>query len=339
MLDDIKKNLRARYLRWVDKRHSVSNTHSLNRRTLFIFPSKNGFWFLVVVGLLWLLGTNFENNLVLGLAFLLIALFVVSILHTFANLSGVHLQLLAPEDVFAGESAVIPVVVSHTGKRPRFNLRLRWRHAGSVAVDLIPGEEQTAATFVATEKRGRYSPGHLIIETFYPLGLFRCWAHLKVGVEVMVYPRPFDAGPLPNAEHVSDEGRASIRRGSDEFGGYKNYQQGDSLKNVAWKHYARGLDLVVKEFTACVDDSLWLDWELAPGRDRESRLSHLCHWVLAADRAKREFGLSLPGMELSPDTGPAHRQRALRALACFGAPPAAFVATEPEGAGMREAVA
>ncbi|MEE9475740.1 MAG: DUF58 domain-containing protein, partial [Roseateles sp.] len=43
--------------------------------------------------------------------------------------------------------------------------------------------------------------------------------------------------------------------------------------------------------------------------------SRLTAWVLAAERLGQPYGLRLPGRELAPSLGPAHRQACLQALA------------------------
>ena len=49
--------------------------------------------------------------------------------------------------------------------------------------------------------------------------------------------------------------------------------------------------------------------------DVESRLSALTGWVLAADAAGARYGLSLPGAEIAPASGPEQRRRCLEQLA------------------------
>jgi uncharacterized protein (DUF58 family) len=50
--------------------------------------------------------------------------------------------------------------------------------------------------------------------------------------------------------------------------------------------------------------------------DTEARLSRLCAWVLAAGDAA-EIGLRLPGVEIPPGYGAAHRRACLEALALW----------------------
>src|SRR5690606_28097370 len=157
----------------------------------------------------------------------------------------------------------------------------------------------------------------LIVESRYPLGILRCWARLDMDCRILVYPKPIAAGPLPVAEAIRDEGDLAARQGADEFAGYRSYQPGDSLRNVAWKQYARGMGLHSKDYSAYVDKRLWLDWDYLAGMNREARLARLCYWVLQASNAETEFGLRLPGQDLAPGRGPAQREQALRMLALF----------------------
>jgi uncharacterized protein (DUF58 family) len=54
------------------------------------------------------------------------------------------------------------------------------------------------------------------------------------------------------------------------------------------------------------------------GEDTEMRLSQLCLWVLESESAQRTYGLRIPGKEIAPARGAAHRFACLRALAMFG---------------------
>jgi uncharacterized protein (DUF58 family) len=62
---------------------------------------------------------------------------------------------------------------------------------------------------------------------------------------------------------------------------------------------------------------MWLKWGQAQGLETEARLSRLAAWIVAADAAGHNWGLSLPGTELAPSQGLAHRHAALQALATW----------------------
>jgi uncharacterized protein (DUF58 family) len=76
--------------------------------------------------------------------------------------------------------------------------------------------------------------------------------------------------------------------------------------------------MLTKQFTGEAAAELWLDWRLLPpGFGLERRLSRLAGWVLAAERAGMQYGLRLPGVEIAPGRGDAHRAACLQALALY----------------------
>ena len=296
----------------------VDQAVTLTRKNIGIFPGRAGWSFFVVVLVLWLVATNYENNLVMGLVFILISLFVVSILHTFSNFTGLTIRVLNNEPCFAGEDACFELQIERADGRACENIMLRWGKAAPVSVSLLEGQTQRLKVFIPTHQRGWFKPGRLTIESYYPLGLLRAWVSLKVGCETLVYPKPVAAGLAPPSSGMdSDDGELSNKAGNEDFAGFKNYHPGASLRQIAWKQYARGSGLNLKDYAATVDHRVWLDWDLLAGMEREARLSRLCHWAILSAQNDELYGLRLPGNEIPPDHGPLHRQRVLKALALY----------------------
>ncbi|MFB1011726.1 MAG: DUF58 domain-containing protein, partial [Thiopseudomonas sp.] len=76
--------------------------------------------------------------------------------------------------------------------------------------------------------------------------------------------------------------------------------------------------LWVKQFSDLLGSETLLDYSQLQG-DTEQRLSVLCFHVLRLDNALQPYTLQLPGQAvLGPDSGPAHRDSCLSALALFG---------------------
>ena len=94
-----------RFWAWMDRRSRVSILHKLTHKNLYILPTKRGGFFFGITFVLWLIGTNYQNNLVLALAFLMFSIFVVSIIHTFDNLVHLTFRYKSVDDVFAGSDA------------------------------------------------------------------------------------------------------------------------------------------------------------------------------------------------------------------------------------------
>ena len=99
------------------------------------------------------------------------------------------------------------------------------------------------------------------------------------------------------------------------------YRRGDALKKIAWRKAAKALEtggeLVSRDTSASTRQELWLDWAACAGLAPEDRLSRLTAWTLAAHRAGADYGLRLPGVELPPADGDAHKRRSLEALALW----------------------
>lgn len=293
----------------------------LHQGNIFILPTREGMYFTIVMLLMVIAGINYQNSLIFALAFMQVSLFMVSILHTFRNLSGVVIQGRSARPAFSGEDAEFTVVVSRHGKRTHEALMLSWDSEMMQGVDLIDEREVHVRLYVPTKQRGRFNPGRMLVQTSYPVGLFRAWSWVDLDMSTIVYPRPVFAGDIPQSEATSREGESVKRDGADDFHGLRDYRDGDPLRHVAWKSYARTETLLTKEFAAFVDRRVWLDWNRFTGMDRENRLSRLCYWVLQVSRGTDDYGLRLPGVEVAPARGAEHRERLLRELALFESPP------------------
>ncbi|MBY6213140.1 DUF58 domain-containing protein [Microbulbifer agarilyticus] len=310
--------LQQRWLRWLNRRLPPASTLTLNHRKLFVLPTAAGMGFLLLIVLLWLLGTNYENNLVLALVFMLVGVFVILPVHTFANLSGLKLRVQEVEPAFAGDFGRAKIVLEKTGKRSHERVRLCWPPEDGALVDIIDSEPTEVTLELPLIRRGKVRAPRIRVESRFPAGLFKCWSWVDLDVEFLVYPQAKSAGPLPWGASVGEGDQEKTHSaGGDDFAGLKSYQAGDSLRHVAWKQFAGGRDLYSKEYASGSDAHLWLDWDLLAGRELETRLSNLCAWVLEAERAQVAYGLRVPGQALAPAIGAAHRQKALTLLALF----------------------
>jgi len=159
----------------------------------------------------------------------------------------------------------------------------------------------------------------VMLETRFPLGIFRAWSYVEPEAHCLVYPRPERSALPPASGESAIGGLRSPVPGNDDYAGLRAYQLSDSPRHVAWKAVARSEDMLTKQFTGEAAAELWLDWGRLPaGLGVEQRLSRLAGWVLAADRAGRHYGLRLPGVEFAPGHGDRHRAACLQALALYG---------------------
>jgi len=310
--------LRARFRQWVNRRIPPAREVTLDQRRIFIFPSRAGFFFGFCLLVMLIAAINFENNLSYGLTFWLATLFTVAILHTYANLSGLTIRGLRAQPAFPGQQSEFHLMIERSKQRDHFALYVKWPDSSEALVNLVDNDSVKVQLHMAVDKRGWFSPGRLLLESTYPLGLLRCWTWVDLDLHALVYPRPLASADLPGLASDTPDGAAAMVVGNDDFYGFRSYRKGDSLRQVHWKGLAKGQGVQTKQYTAYADRSVWLDWELFPGLGAEQRLSHLCYWVLDFDGRGEEYGLRLPGLVIEPAVGEKHRDRVLKELALYG---------------------
>ncbi len=301
------------------EKYKVYLPYTLNRKKIYILPTRHGFLFiLVLIGML--LGSiNYNNNLGFLLTFLLGGMAFVSILHTFKNLSGIQIISVTTKPVFANEKPVFEFLV-------RANPHLR----ASVSFKFIKNEETRENLYSDGDnlirvqgiqgQRGIYKPGTLTVSTMYPLGLFHSWSRLYLDLECLIYPLPRPGPFMPaNISSSKDDNETEEESGPgvDDFQGLRLYQPGDSLRRISWKVFSRGQGLFIKNFTGHAGSSVLLDWHSLNHPDTEQKLSRLCDMVLKANSLKLEYGLNLPGKNIDPDRGEFHKHKCLKTLALF----------------------
>lgn len=307
---------KARYAAWINRRLPRQRSITLNQRRIFIFPSIPGLCFLLLLLVMLVAAINYQNNMVFALVFILGSLFVISILHTYANLSGLTIKAIRAEPVFAGDDIQFELSVARQNQRSYFDILVYWPDSEVASVTLDKQAEQRVHLHQPSKKRGLFLAPRLCVETFYPIGLLRAWTWLSLDVEAIVYPQPLAGLLTANKPADGDDGDVVPIAGSDDFYQFNEYQPGDSLKHVFWKSYAKGQPLQTKQFAAYRENSLWLDWDSVNG-DIEQRLSTLCYWVLKLDERDDHYGLSIPGLRIEPGHGEQHRHSVLAALALF----------------------
>jgi len=316
-LSTIRQALRRRFSQWIDRRTRLESESHLNHKRLYILPSRAGLGFLALVFALWLLATNFENNLVFMLCFLLLALWVISIHFTHATLSGIRIKPVRAQSVFKGEAAAVELSFSQVRPRNREQILLRYAGGEPLMITLDKAGDTFVTVLAPATRRGFLNPGLLTVESVYPVGLMRVWAYLHFRFDAAVFPAPVPDHVRSSGRRGSGEGHYAGTSGSEEYVGLKTFEVGDSLRHVAWKQYAREQGLWSKQYGDSVDSRVWIDWEDYAGMDTEQRLSRMTWQVCECEAKGKVYGLRLPGNEISPDRGSAHRQSALRCLALY----------------------
>lgn len=314
--------LSERFAIWLSRRHALQkDSITLDRRRIYILPTKAGYAFFVVLFVMFLWAVNYTNSLAFVLTFLLGAVVLNAMWRAHANLLQLQITPHHVEPVFAGQAAQFRYSLQHPDQQIRYSIALQWLPQEPVYADIAIAAATPVELLLVAEQRGRLVPERIRISTRFPLGLFQAWSWLRFDQFCLVYPKPQGQRPLPlpSAVQYEQTGANEAGLGSDDYAGLRQYINGDSPRHVAWKASARRSDdgLLVKRFSGRQRPELWLDWEQLPELALEQRLSQLCQWLLKAEQQGYDYGLRLPGVELTIANGEAHQRRCLQALALF----------------------
>ena len=308
---------------WLDRRIPPAHLHQLNMRSIFILPSAFGWMFIALCVCLFLLGTNYQNNVMLLLCFLLVAIFLINLHASYWNFARLCLSLGAippgyQDDHVDAKLTLADENVQHT----RFNGVLTISDYKSQDCLSIDCQNCTAIKLpILLEKRGVHQLPRITLSSVFPFGLYRCWTHIDFDRQLIVYPRPMESELNLHSAYQdpdnSDTGSSIAVAGNEDFTGLKPYIAGDSLNRISWKHVAKQQQWVSKSFESEATVIGWLKLPIVPINEIEIALSKLAFQINLCTRRNIAFGLDLGTDKIDPNSGDEHRKNCLLALARY----------------------
>ena len=267
----------------------------LQRQRIYILPTGSGIAYATMVFAMLLGGMNYNNNLGLGLTFLLVSLGLVAMHHCHGTLSGLKVRLLEAEPAFVGEDVCITACCCRTiraSRGPALELAIgrtasRWHRRR-------PGRRRDRRPTCAFERCGAAVCDSIAssLQRVIPLGLFRAWAVIHPDYAAIAWPRPATRERAPPAHahrHRRRTGPCARRRG---LHGPACFQPGDSIHRIAWKAYARGQGLHTKQYAGTDVVSHVFDWDSLPGLDTEHGWRNCAAGSLDAHERRRSVRLA-----------------------------------------------
>jgi uncharacterized protein (DUF58 family) len=315
----MRRFLRERLAGWVRRRQGADHPPiTLHRRRIYILPTRAGIGFACVLAFMLIAGLNYANSMVLFLTFLFTGFVLVSMHQCHRNLLGLTLLGAEALPTFAGQSGTVNMMFASSTGLLRHRIEVSVMEEPDAVADIPAAEHRTIAASVPASKRGLVRIARLRIASRHPFGIFRAWTWIHVPLEMIVYPRAQGSLPMPSVAGPESGERSMRMTGTDEWLGLRPFRDGDSPRQVAWKAYARGAPLLIKEYSAIGAELRVFDFRQLPELDTEARLEQLARWVVEAEARDEHYALIVPGEQIEPDHGSAHRHRCLTALALHG---------------------
>ena len=305
---------------WFAKRAPRSDRATLNLRNVYIFFSREGLLFALLLVITFIAGINYGNNLVLGLCFYLVSVWLVSFHVTFAHISGLQIQLLEVTMAEVGTPVRVTLQLRSDSRQPRRQLLLNFEPSvyqdsaqkntdnEQVLLPYLHGEQIVRLPIITTQ-RGELVLPRLQIKTVYPLGIMRAWSYVYFSRTAWVYPKPeaFEDQvqylALSNEDMPIGGQYTQYQQGQDDFERLDNYIAGESLARVSWAHVARGQGMLTKHFTDPIGHEQILDYADMPAAHHEQKLAQLAYGVLSLGQLGVPFAMCLPNEPSSAVVG------------------------------------
>ncbi len=326
----IKSFFQYKFESWLTRRIPQQTEHTLNSGNILIYPTRFGLAYLFFVVLTFLLGTNYQNNIILLFSYLLVSLFITVMLHSFYNFSQLNIRSKASVQGYVGDTLYIPVTISSNKVRFDINIEFSNKAFGCVketVQQIQPGQHSIKLSY-NTVQRGLINLGRLTVYSEYSLGIFKSKAILNFGHQALVFPKPKPIISKHSFEK-SELGDSNTEQyyinlpGTEDFAELKSFVQGESRARTAWKQLAKGQGHFSKHYQASYGHRQCLKLNDMPGHDIETKLSHLSFLVCDYTAKNQGFSLELSNnksqstIKVDYNLGVNHQQECLTALANY----------------------
>lgn len=308
------KTLKSRFL---NKRIPPAKHHPLGIDNIFILPSFFGWGLIGIASCLFILGTNYQNNLILLFSFFLFSLILLSLFHAFFFFSSITIDAQQMPDFFAEQDIYLSLNILLQQKSPMGALLVLPEHGAKESLLVLNQLNARYNIDLGRYARGQYSCPRFKIMCHYPFGIFVCWSYMRPPLSFYVYPTA-QRGALSLSYQASSEQSKGFDTNlvtSDDLQGIRSYRDTDPLHHVSWKHLAKGQGWLSKDFNEHTSRSGYL--KLAQSEPIERALSQLCYQILHLSSQNARFGLLLPNQLIAPNCGDTHKQLCLQSLANF----------------------
>lgn len=298
----LQQGLRHRFDVWLDKRQPASHEVRLKQQLLFVFPTAYGGWFLLLMALLYVFGSNYQNNLILLCAYLLLSLFCFCILAAFFNLHRLTLHTGSVPFGYAGTPLQLTLPLSQIENKKMIGCS--GDDFAPLFFELLPSQLHLE---LHAKPRGFYQLKRFKLQSWYPFGLIRCWTHIQLQQCYWIYPAP---ATLP------DRTTASGQQQPDSPDQLAPYQAGDPASALDWKRLAKNpWQPVIRQYSQSAVSPQHTELRVtATGAALEAQLSEFCALLLQYEQQGQSYRLITPTTALGPDRGHMHLHQCLQAL-------------------------
>ncbi|CAM2758766.1 DUF58 domain-containing protein [Pseudoalteromonas distincta] len=300
------------------KNKHLKNSITLEHRTIYVLPSSLGWYFVIVAILNFVMGINYQNNLILIMSYLMFVVIIIAVLMGYSNAKGLTVKFKDAFNSYSPQKPSIRFELQSPSVTQSINLTYQGTEQTQQHTDEVDSKTQLITLNLPYSSRGKYAVQRIKIASNYPFGLITVWSYIQLQTDVFVYPSLEQVLSDTHTSMLDEQADKGISKesGSEEFESLIPHLPEMGLQRISWKHYAKTQQLLVKEFADFKTANALFDFTLMNG-DTEQRLSQLCFLVCEATEQNTPFMLKLPGKTINTNTGQQHKQQCLELLCSF----------------------
>lgn len=296
------------------KKHS-KQTITLAHNNIYVVPSQLGFYFIVVAILNFVMGINYQNNLILVMAYLMFVVMVIAVLLGYTNAKGLTIHYNKSFANFAPNKGSVKFTFKAPSSTQSVSIIYSEHSNCHAHIDEVTKKDSHLILHLPYEQRAKHTLNRFKIVSNYPFGLVKVWSYIHPTDAIYIYPAPEKvlSDTYSSAFEQSTQLGSIKEPGSDEFDELIPHLPEMGLQRISWKHYAKSQQLLVKEFVDYKKSDITFDFNKLTG-NTEQRLSQLCFLVCGACENNTPFTLKLPNTSYKASNHPEDKQQCLELL-------------------------
>jgi uncharacterized protein (DUF58 family) len=301
---------------WFDalllKKHQ-GDSIKLKHDTIYVSPSKSGLGFLGIAVLNFILGINYQNNLILAVSYLMFVLLLMCLIYAFSNFNGLEIEVAAIKDDFEDKRPSVTFKIEN--QKQRYDIQIEHIETKEKSILKRIKNNEFLDVFLPV-KRGKHTLGRFKIITHYPFGLVTIWSYLISEKHVYAYPTQIETELPKDSFIISEKGEKALddHALAEDFNELKSYREGMSIHRISWRHFAKNKELLVKDYQSPDKSASYgFDFDKVSGT-KEDKLSQLSFLIVQAEIEQQSYALKLPNRLITLSQGNSHKKQCLEAL-------------------------
>ena len=310
----ISKVLNHFYFKLIRKKIKQYPDPSINKKNIFIFPTKEGFQLGLFLITALIASTIYQINLGLIILVTLSVLFFLSILITYENLN--HIKIKDYENIIdSNGKETLKLILHNQSKQKKINLDIMDNK--DVFKSLSFNLEQGLNTIEFKNpflKRGCYDYPLLKIQTRFPFGIIKSWNWFQLKERFYVYPSPVQY--FKDLNHFLVETLKFKSDFSEDFDGIDQFQEGMSESKIAWKISNSKDKLYIKKFESKSESKkILIDYNHIQIQDHEKKLGIMVFLLRECLQQHKIFAIKIKDQLSDYGNDQKHYQTCLKMIA------------------------